>query len=148
LCRDPRLSFLYDPGKNAWTGTDDAWANKAVAEIARKELIANLQNASCNDAFQYLHSHLSGFPTYLLRVRTIRNAILAKLNVPSRKRKVDERCEQLAKQIVGMIGRKARTILNPACNIEHFLRTRLGGRFSELEKLPSQPNLYRLRAPI
>jgi hypothetical protein len=61
---------------------------------------------------------------------------------------MDKRCERLAKQIVGMIGRKARTILKPACNIEHFLRTRLDRRFSELEKLPSQPNLYRLRALI
>jgi hypothetical protein len=44
-----------------------------------------------------------------------------------RRSTVDERCERLAKQIVGMIGQNARTILNPACNIEHFLRTRLGG---------------------
>ena len=44
-----------------------------------------------------------------------------------RRSTVDERCERLAKQIVGMIGRNARTLLNPACNIEHFLRTRLGG---------------------
>jgi len=81
LCRDPHLPFLYDPGENAWIGTDDAWTNKAVTDIDREELIANLQSASIGNAFQYLHSHLSNFPTSVSRVRRIHNAILAKMNV-------------------------------------------------------------------
>ena len=55
----PRLPFLYEVGENTWTGTDDAWANKAVAEIDREELIVNLQSASGDDAYQYLYSHQS-----------------------------------------------------------------------------------------
>jgi hypothetical protein len=84
MCRDSRLHFFYDLGKNAWTGTDVDWANKEVADIDREELIANLQSASSDDAFQYLHSHLAGFPTSVQQVRAIRNAILAKLNVSFR----------------------------------------------------------------
>jgi hypothetical protein len=60
------------------------WANKAVADIDREELIANLQSASGDDAFQYLHSHLADFPTSVQQVRAIGNAILAKLNVSFR----------------------------------------------------------------
>jgi hypothetical protein len=81
LCRDSRLHFLYDPGKNAWIGTDDAWTNKAVTDIYREELIANLQSATNDAAFWFLQSHLSGFPTSVPRVSAIRNVILAKLNV-------------------------------------------------------------------
>jgi hypothetical protein len=53
-----------------------------VTDIDREELIANLQSASVNDAFQYLNSHLSDFPTSVSRVRRIHHAILAKLDVP------------------------------------------------------------------
>jgi hypothetical protein len=81
LCMDSRLPFLYNPGENGWTGTDDAWAQKAVGDIDQAELIANLQKATWNDAFRYLNVHLSGFPTNVKRVRVIRDAILAKLNV-------------------------------------------------------------------
>jgi hypothetical protein len=81
LYRDPRLPFLYDPGENAWTGTDDVWANKAVTDIDPEELIANLQSATNEAAFRFLQSHLSDFPTSVSLVRAIHHAILAKFNV-------------------------------------------------------------------
>jgi hypothetical protein len=81
MCRDQRIPFLYKVSKNAWTGTNDAWANKAVAEIDCEEFIVNLQSASGDDAFQYIYSHLSGIPTSFTRALAIHYAILEKLNV-------------------------------------------------------------------
>jgi hypothetical protein len=65
----------------------------------------------------------------------------------TKKRNTDEKCKQLAKQIVDIAGEKASELLEGSIT-EHRLKLLLGERFSELEKLPSHPNLYRLRAPI
>jgi hypothetical protein len=64
-----------------------------------------------------------------------------------RRSAVDKRCERLAKQIVDIAGEKASELLEVSIT-EHRLKFLLGERFSELEELPSHPNLYRLRAPI
>ena len=60
---------------------------------------------------------------------------------------MDKRCERLAKQIVGMIRQNARTLLHPDCLIEHILRMRLNGRFSEPKKLLSIMTIDRLSEP-
>lgn len=65
----------------------------------------------------------------------------------TRRQRMDEKCERLAKQIVGMIRQNARTLLHPDCLIEHILRMRLNGRFSEPEKLLSIMTIDRLREP-
>ena len=65
----------------------------------------------------------------------------------TKKRNTDEKCKQLAKQIVDIAGEKASELLEVSIT-ERRLKLLLGERFSELEKLPSHPNLYRLRAPI
>ena len=64
-----------------------------------------------------------------------------------REQKMNEKCKQLAKQIVDIAGEKASELLEVSIT-ERRLKLLLGERFSELEKLPSHPNLYRLRAPI
>ena len=65
----------------------------------------------------------------------------------TQKQKMNEKCKRLAKQIVDIAGEKASELLEGSIT-EHRLKLLLGERFSELEKLPSHPNLYRLRAPI
>jgi hypothetical protein len=65
----------------------------------------------------------------------------------TKKRNTDEKCKQLAKQIVDIAGEKASKLLEVSIT-ERRLKLLLGERFSELEKLPSHSNLYRLRAPI
>ena len=64
-----------------------------------------------------------------------------------REQKMNEKCKRLAKQIVDIAGEKASELLEVSIT-ERRLKLLLGERFSELEKLPSHPNLYRLRAPI
>ena len=65
----------------------------------------------------------------------------------TQKQKMNEKCKRLAKQIVDIAGEKASELLEVSIT-ERRLKLLLGERFSELEKLPSHPNLYRLRAPI
>jgi hypothetical protein len=64
-----------------------------------------------------------------------------------RERKMNEKCERGTKQIVDIAGEKASKLLEGSIT-ECRLKLLLGERFSELEKLPSHPNLYRLRVPI
>ena len=67
--------------------------------------------------------------------------------IDPKEQKMNEKCKRLAKQIVDIAGEKASELLEVSIT-ERRLKLLLGERFSELEKLPSHPNLYRLRAPI
>ncbi len=78
---------------------------------------------------------------------TVKKSKMRHYNIASREQKMNEKCKRLAKQIVDIAGEKARELLEVSIT-EHRLKLLLGERFSELEKLPSHPNLYRLRAPI
>jgi hypothetical protein len=60
---------------------------------------------------------------------------------------MDEKLDLLAKQIVDKAGGKASKLLQRSIT-EKRLTELLGERFSELEKLPSHPNLNRLCGPV
>ena len=65
----------------------------------------------------------------------------------TKKRNTDEKCKQLAKQIVDIAGGNANKLLERSIT-KHRLKLLLGERFSEFEKFPGHPNLYRLCEPL